>query len=275
MGIFNMHYDRPGPGVAKDAPRKTGFARWFEIVGRDMGDFTKANLVTFACFLPTLIVLYLALIWIFADPNLLIMGLGILLGSAFGVISGPAMCAMEAIMLKSLRDEPKFFWHTYKKAFKENFKKGAITGVVFSFLVLLQVFGFVMYFTTGISAWMIALLFLDVTLITMVMLFFIPQVVLMDLSLKAIFTNSLRLSLGFLPRSLPAALIQLALFGAQALFMPLSAPIFLFIGIWIPVFSGLFLVYKPLDTVFHIEEQFTARREQEMQQLEKENSASL
>ncbi len=273
MGLFNMHYDRPGPGVSKDAPRKTGVARWFEIVGRDMGDFTKANLITFACFLPTLIVLFLALVWIFADPNLLIMGLGILLGSAGGILGGPAVCAMEAIMLKSLRDEPKFFWHTYKKTFKENFKKGAITGFVFSFLILMQVFGFVMYFSGTVSPWMIALLFLDVTLITMLMLFFIPQVVLMELSLKAIFTNSLRLALGFLPRSLPAALIQLALFGAQALFMPLSVPILIFIGIWIPVFTGLFLVYKPIDTVFRVEEQFSERREKEMQELEQQKAS--
>ena len=56
MGLFNMHYDRPGPGVSKDAPRKTGFARWFEIVARDIGSFTKANIITSLCFLPVLII---------------------------------------------------------------------------------------------------------------------------------------------------------------------------------------------------------------------------
>ena len=43
MGFFNRNFDRPGPGVAKDAPRKKGAARWFEILGRDLGSFFKAR----------------------------------------------------------------------------------------------------------------------------------------------------------------------------------------------------------------------------------------
>ena len=267
MNFFNMHYDRPGPGVAKDAPRKTGISRWFEIVSRDLWDFTKANFVTILCFAPMLIVMVMAAVWLLLDPNLLILILGLFVGSVFGVFAGPALCAMEALMLKSLRDEPKFFWHTYKKAFKENFKQGAVIGIIFSFILLAQVFGFVVYFRHSTSVWMLALMFLDALLLTMMLLFFIPQLVLMDLPLKAIFTNSLRLSLGFLPRSLPAALIQLGLFGAQLLYLPFSFPIFILVGLWIPIFTGLFLIYKPFNEVFHIEEQFAKRREQEMEEF--------
>lgn len=273
MSFFNMHYDRPGPGVAKDAPRKTGISRWFEIVSRDLWDFTKANFVTILCCAPMLIVMVMAAVWLLLDPNLLILTLGLLVGSAFGAFAGPALCAMEALMLKSLRDEPKFFWHTYKKAFKENFKQGAFIGVVFSFILLAQVFGFVVYFRHSTSVWMLALMFLDALLLTMMLLFFIPQLVLMDLPLKSIFTNSLRLSLGFLPRSLPAAFIQLALFSAQLLYLPFSFPIFILVGLWIPIFTGLFIIYKPFNEVFHIEEQFAKRREQEMEEFSNNTTA--
>ena len=272
MGLFNMHYDRPGPGVEKDAPRKTGIARWFEIIGRDLWDFTKANFITMACFAPTGIVAALTITWLLLDPNLLVMLLGIVLGSAFGFLIGPALCGMQALMLKSLRDEPKFFWHTYKKAFKENFKQGALVGIVFTFVLLIQVFGFILYFRNQASVWMMALLVLDILIITMVMIFFIPQLVMLDLSMKVIFTNSLRMSLGFLPRSLPAALIEIALFVVQVLFLPLSLPILIVLGLWLPIFSGLFIVYKPIDKIFHIEEQFAERKEKEMQEFTQNNS---
>ena len=35
MGLFT-NYTKEGPGVDKDAPRKTGIGRFFELVGRDM-----------------------------------------------------------------------------------------------------------------------------------------------------------------------------------------------------------------------------------------------
>ncbi len=267
MGLFNMHYDRPGPGVSKDAPRKTGIARWFEIVARDIGSFTKANLITSLCFLPVLIIAFLAVIWLAADPNLLILLLGVVLGSLLGTISGPALCAMEAIFLKALRDEPCFFWHTYKKAFRENFRRGCAVGAVFWFAILIQLFALVLYLQSSASIVLLGLLFLDVLLITMAMIFLVPQMVLLDLDMSHIFTNSLRLMLGYLPRSLPAALIQIALFVLQAIYTPAILPVFVLIGLWLPLFTGLFLIYKPLDQSFSIEAQFTERRKQEMDEF--------
>ena len=33
MGLFMRNFDKPGPGVSPDAPRKKGAARFFEILG--------------------------------------------------------------------------------------------------------------------------------------------------------------------------------------------------------------------------------------------------
>ena len=44
MGLFNMHYDRPGPGVNPDTPRKKGAARFAEVLGRDMLSFWCAGM---------------------------------------------------------------------------------------------------------------------------------------------------------------------------------------------------------------------------------------
>ena len=40
MGLFPSANDfKAGKGVEKDAPRKTGIGRFFELVGRDMNGF--------------------------------------------------------------------------------------------------------------------------------------------------------------------------------------------------------------------------------------------
>lgn len=47
MSLFPSANDfKSGPGVEKDAPRKTGVGRFFELVGRDMSGMFLANLLT-------------------------------------------------------------------------------------------------------------------------------------------------------------------------------------------------------------------------------------
>lgn len=276
MGLFNMHYDRPGPGVEKDAPRKKGIARWFEIVGRDLGDFTKANLLTALCCLPCVVVLEIGLIMLGVQFHPLVMLLTLLLSSALGFLAGPGICAMCAVMLKHLRDEPCFFWPTYKKAFRENFRRGAVVGVLFVFALLLQVLALLLYTNAQLSSLpVLAILFLDVVVVTMMTIFAIPQIVLMDLTGMQILLNSLRLAFAFLPRSLPAAIAVLGLVGVQLMYPFLTLPVFLLIGVWLPGFIALFLIYKPLDQVFRIEEQVNERRECEMRQAEAESQAAV
>ena len=53
MGLFPSANDfKAGKGVEKDAPRKTGLGRFFELVGRDMNGMFLANLLTCIGFLP-------------------------------------------------------------------------------------------------------------------------------------------------------------------------------------------------------------------------------
>ena len=47
MSLFPSANDfKAGHGVEKDAPRKTGLGRFFELVGRDMSGMFLANLLT-------------------------------------------------------------------------------------------------------------------------------------------------------------------------------------------------------------------------------------
>ena len=60
MSLFPSANDfKAGPGVEKDAPRKTGVGRFFELVGRDMSSMFLANLLTCLGFLPVICLVYI------------------------------------------------------------------------------------------------------------------------------------------------------------------------------------------------------------------------
>ena len=52
MGLFGGNYNRPGPGVPKDAPPKKGIPRFFEMLTRDYAPLWRTGFVTMLCFVP-------------------------------------------------------------------------------------------------------------------------------------------------------------------------------------------------------------------------------
>ena len=108
MGLFS-NYNKPGPGVAPDAPRKRGLSRLIEILGRDMGSFFKAGMLAFASCIPFVAGAVLAVL----SHGLLVM---IIAGIVGGALAGPQLTALADTILRSLRDEPGFWWQTYRRA---------------------------------------------------------------------------------------------------------------------------------------------------------------
>ena len=58
MGLFTRNFDKPGPGVSPDAPRKKGAARFFEILGRDFSTIWLAGILAMLGGLPIAQYLY-------------------------------------------------------------------------------------------------------------------------------------------------------------------------------------------------------------------------
>ena len=58
-GTFYELHQGGGPGVDKDAPRKTGVGRFFELVGRDMNGMFLANLLACLGFAPVICLVYI------------------------------------------------------------------------------------------------------------------------------------------------------------------------------------------------------------------------
>ena len=134
MGLFPSANDfKAGKGVEKDAPRKTGIGRFFELVGRDMSGMFLANLLTCIGFLPVICLVYVG----FLMNNLTVMVVSAIAG---GILAGPALAGMYDTVLRALRDEAGYWWTTYRRAFKRNFKAAILPGIVYCTVITIQIF---------------------------------------------------------------------------------------------------------------------------------------
>ena len=120
MGMFFGNYDRPGPGVRKDEPKKKAVPRFFSVLHRKFFDLVKLNLLF--C-LPVAAVL--ALIFLFSRliDNTLFDFLPVIL--LFPFIGG-----LTYVTRNYVREEHAFVLWDFKDAVKNNWKPLLIDGVI-------------------------------------------------------------------------------------------------------------------------------------------------
>ena len=179
MGLFPSANDfKAGKGVEKDAPRKTGIGRFFELVGRDMNSMFLANLLTCLGFVPVISLVYIG----FLMNNLPVMLISAAVG---GILAGPVLAGMYDTVLRALRDEAGYWWVTYRKAFKRNFKASILPGVLYCVVVTLQIF--LVYFcfnmlyhgtNVGVPLWVATVL--NLLIFQMLFAYMWPQIALLD-----------------------------------------------------------------------------------------------
>ena len=132
MGFF-PNYDREGPGLPPDAPRRTGLPRFWEVLSRDFWDVFRAGFLTLIGCLPFFVGVAFSLyshVLIFAP----------LFGLVGGALAGPELCALADTILRGLRDEPGFWWHTYRRIWKRSARASLLPGAVGGGLLAAQIF---------------------------------------------------------------------------------------------------------------------------------------
>ena len=253
MGLFPSANDfKAGKGVEKDAPRKTGVRRFFELVGRDMNSMFLANLLTCLGFVPVISLVYIG----FLMNNLPVMLISAAVG---GILAGPVLAGMYDTVLRALRDEAGYWWVTYRKAFKRNFKASILPGVLYCVVVTLQIF--LVYFcfnmlyhgtNVGVPLWVATVL--NLLIFQMLFAYMWPQIALLDQPLSLTLKNSINCMIAFLPHALAASIVQILFWGVVILCMPLGLLLMLVFGFWFQVEVCCQIVYGDIDHVFHIEE---------------------
>ena len=248
MGFF-PNYDR---APAQPLPKKRGFARLFELLGRDWWDFFRAGLLALLGALPFLLLLGLALV-----SHALLFAL--IAGLAGGALAGPQLCGLADTILRALRDEPGFWWPTYFRAWKRNAEEALLPGAVLGVLLALQLFFILHAGALGITGVTGGMLMAGLVVTLSLSLYVWPQVALMELPLWQLFKNAALLFLAQLPRSL-GGLACLGVYGFLVLrFFPLSATLLPLVNLWLPAVPALVLIYPGLDQSFSIEETLARR----------------
>lgn len=246
--LFRNSYMTPGPGVERDTPRKTGLPRFFELLGRDLPNLYKASFLAGLGGLPAILLVGFGI----STKSILIT-----LGGAIltGWLVGPCLCGAFDTTLRALRDEAGYWWPTYRRAFKANFKGSLLSGIVFTAIVSIQVLVCTTLLEGGVtSVFTWVMMVLNLFLGTGFFSYYWAQMVLVDTTLSQRIKNSCLMFIGFLPQTLAATVLQLFYWALLYLLMPFSIILFLAFGCWLPLLVGLMIIYPSMDRVLHIEE---------------------
>lgn len=249
---FLPDFEREGPGVQKDAPRKTGLPRFWETLSRDFWDVFRAGFLALLGCAPFLVGTAFSIsshVLLFAP----------VCGLVGGAAAGPELCALADTILRGLRDEPGFWWHTYRRAWRRSAKDALLPGAAGGLLLSTQIFllfhAGALDLSTAAGAGLIA----GVLLVLAVSLYLWPQLALMDLPLPQLVKNALLLFLGQLPRSIGALAILSGYLGVMVRFFTLAVTILPFTNLWLPALPALFIIYPGINETFRVEEQLRER----------------
>lgn len=196
FGLFN--YEKEGPGIEKDAPKKKAFILFFEMLKINFWKFIPISFVYILLSLPV-------------------------------VTSGLANAGITHVARNTARDKHSFGMSDFFETLKKNWKQSVIAGIVNIVITVLALYAIRFYYRsyadTKSFLWLVGL---SVTL-SLLMLFTFAQyymwtmIITFDLPLFTIYKNSMKIAVANLWRNLLLAvllLISYAFFFLIAYFLP-------------------------------------------------------
>ena len=165
FGLFN--YEKEGPGIEKDAPKKKGFVVFFETFFRNFWKFITINLVYVLISVPV-------------------------------VTTGLTACGLTHVARNTARDKHSFglsdFFETIKKNWKQSLIAGILNVAILFLLFWITNFYHAQYGETGNFIHLIGLgLSLSLTLIFLLMKFYLwTLIITFNLTLKQVYKNSFK-----------------------------------------------------------------------------------
>ncbi len=229
MGLFSFN-TAPGKGIDKDAPKKKGIFRYFEIILRKFGKLWKVNMMYFLLSLPFLAILtfispvtegFIKSFGAISDIET-VGALGLLLkvyiGASLLVLlgSGPASAGYAYILRCFTREEHAWIFSDFKDKFLENFKQGIFVSILDIIAFLLIVNGLTFYYPLYLQSGNIALLLaccfmILVSLILVFSHFYIYQLmVTFKQTIGQLYRNAVILALANLPQNVIFLLLSVA-----------------------------------------------------------------
>lgn len=233
FGFFD--YTKPGRGVRKDEPEKTGFALYFDIFFKRIWKIISLNLFYILASIPAIIIAFflsnyfigtlltLSGINIDADISFALSILYLLLTVIILQItgSGPASVAMNYVLRKYVNDTHSWVWSDFIDNIKSNFKQGMGVYLVNVLVLSLCVIGLLFY--TFVMKGMLAYVFRTILLVFTVIFILMQKYTYMlvsgfELKFKHIYKNAFILTIAGLKWNIFSAAVVLGLmYGAYSL----------------------------------------------------------
>ncbi len=260
MGLFTPNFNKPGPGVYKDAPEKHRIWQFFEIFWNQLSKLSLANIIYFFAMLPLALGLMLCFKIDFASPSLIalktpnqidLIGFILIIISVF--VSFPATLGFTFVLRNIQRREHAWIWHDFIKHIKANYVKGVLNGIIVlvTYFLLFNAFG--MYrskiFNLGIANTFLSSFIVVIGVLFTWMQYYVnTMIVTFDLSLKDIYKNALLFAIGRLPLN-----ILISVIGIIVFILVLMIPSVILYILWFLILYSLFgiitvfMVYPTID----------------------------
>ena len=137
MGFF-PNYEMPGAGIDKNAPKRRGIFLYFELIGRYLWKFIKANMLYTAISIPVLLIYHYLFLCVFgtvygAEAELSLanhsaLTFTVLLAIFWG--TGPVSCGFTHLLRGMAREEHIWISLDFFGKSKESFKHGLVFLIV-------------------------------------------------------------------------------------------------------------------------------------------------
>ena len=220
FGLFN--YEKEGPGIEKDGPKKKTFIVFFETFFRNFWKFIPLNLVYIAITLPVL-------------------------------TNGLANVGITNVARNTARDKHSFGLSDFFETIKKNFKQGLLAGIINTVILFLITFSVWFYYTgkgtfavigLGIS---LAMLFV----FTVINFYLWTLIITFKFTLKQAYKNSFKFVFINMLKNLLCLLIRILIIAVNVAIIFLSGRYWIFVlliellilALTYPCFNALLIQY--------------------------------
>lgn len=236
MGMFSR-YEKVGKGISKNPDDKLPAFQFFEIYFSHLSKLILLNFMYIVAMLPFALIMlveyyfngeggayYIAFYTVF-----------ILLGA----VVGPATCGFTKVCRNISCRRPTFLWHDFWKAFKSNFKQGAIVGMIDMAFVAAVSTAFPLYYNMSLENSIFYIPFLICLICSIMFLMMHFYIYLLVVSTNLSVWKILKNSFFLIAIEIKTSLINLIVTALFAIFILVFFPFTSFLFVVVPSFLGL------------------------------------
>ena len=255
MSIYNALYGRDGHGVGPNEPEKKGFARFCQMVGRDLGQLLGTNLMVCVLCLP-------AALGVSLGVTLLSLPLTVVCSAVTGLLTGPAMVLLADCALRSLQNDPSQWLPRAKQTLAAHWKAacgfGAVGTLALGLLCFISAFVFDAAAQQGYYPGLAVLVFLALDFLVLAVggtlcMAALPLEGSGHLSFPALLRRAGKLLLSAPGRCIAAGVVMLAGIGSMILLFPVSVFWAVLFGFWLPGLAAMQTLFPVLRQEYGVE----------------------